>query len=109
MVGSIEVNKVPGNFHISSHAYHGILNQIFRDNNVNTIDVSHKIHHISFGEDKDLKEIKKKFNQGVLNPLDGVEKIKPDNLKSTGVMHQYYINVVPTTFEDLSGKQLFVH
>lgn len=109
LIGSIEVNKVPGNFHISSHAYNNLLSQIFHENNINTIDVSHKINHISFGDDKDLKEIKQKFKKGVLNPLDGIEKIKPESLKSVGVMHQYYINVVPTTYEDLSGKQLFVH
>jgi len=109
IVGSFEVNKVPGNFHISSHAYMGVLNQYFVENKVNTIDVSHKINHISFGDDNDLKQIKNKFDKGVLNPLDGVEKIKAEALKTTGVMHQYYISVVPTTYEDLSGKKLYVH
>jgi len=37
----------------------GALNQYFADNKVNTIDVSHKINHISFGDDNDLKQIKK--------------------------------------------------
>jgi hypothetical protein len=109
LVGSIEVNKVPGNFHISSHAYNNILSQVFNEAGINTIDLSHKIKHISFGDDKDLKQIKAKFNKGVLNPLDGVERLKPESLKTIGVMHQYYINVVPTTYEDLNGKQLFVH
>lgn len=110
LVGSIEVNKVPGNFHVSSHAYANILNSVFQMNNVNTIDVSHKINHISFGDDNDLKEIKSRnYGKGVLNPIDGIEKIKPTDLKNIGVMHQYYINVVPTTFEDINGKQLFVH
>jgi len=35
-----------------------------------------------------------KFDKGVLNPLDGVEKIKAEALKTTGVMHQYYISVL---------------
>jgi len=109
IVGSFEVNKVPGNFHISSHAYMGALNQYFAENKVNTIDVSHKINHISFGDDNDLKQIKNKFDKGVLNPLDGVEKIKAAALEKTGVMHQYYISVVPTTYEDLGGKKLYVH
>jgi hypothetical protein len=26
-----------------------------------------------------------------------------------GVMHQYYINVIPTTYEDLRGKKYYVH
>jgi len=44
-----------------------------------------------------------------LNPLDGVEVIKNENLKSVGVMTQYYISVVPTTYQDLGGKELYVH
>jgi len=109
IIGSFEVNKVPGNFHVSSHAYPDKLPHLFQDNGINTIDVSHKINHVSFGDDKDLKTIKSTFDKGVLNPLDGVEKTKPDNLKTVGVMHQYYISVVPTTYEDLSKKQVFVH
>ena len=68
LIGSIEVNKVksenfvmkqvPGNFHISSHAYNNILSQVFNEAGINTIDLSHKINHISFGDDKDLKQIK---------------------------------------------------
>jgi len=109
LMGSIEVNKVPGNFHVSSHAYQYYLGEIYVQNQITTLDLSHKINHVSFGTDEDLKEIKKKFNKGVLNPLDGVEVIKNENLKSVGVMTQYYISVVPTTYQDLGGKELYVH
>jgi len=34
-----------------------------------------------------LKDIKKKFSKGVLNPIDGTVKMKPDNMKNVGVMH----------------------
>jgi hypothetical protein len=44
----------------------------------------------------------------VLNPIDGTQKIKPQNLQPIGVMHQYYISVVPTIYEDLSGKRYHV-
>ena len=78
------MNKVPGiifpttigNFHISSHAYGHILNSIFTTVGISTIDLSHQINHISFGEEKDLTQIRKKFNKGVLNPLDGSKKEK---------------------------------
>jgi hypothetical protein len=46
--------------------------------------------------------IKKQFSKGVLNPIDGTEKRNADNLGGVGVMHQYYISVVPTIYEDLS-------
>jgi len=108
LMGSIEVNKVPGNFHVSCHAYQHFLTEIVQHNNGQTIDLSHQINHISFGSDEDLKEIKKKFNRGVLNPLDGVKVIKSEAVRN-GVMTQYYINVVPTTYQDMSGKELYVH
>jgi len=50
-----------------------MLGEIYAQNGISTLDLSHKINHISFGTDEDIKEIKKKFNKGVLNPLDGVE------------------------------------
>jgi hypothetical protein len=109
LVGSVLVNKVPGNFHVSSHAYQFHLGEIYAQNGISTLDLSHKINHVSFGSDDDIKEIKKKFNKGVLNPLDGVEVLKNDALKNVGVMSQYYINVVPTTYQDLNGKELYVH
>jgi len=109
LVGSILVNKVPGNFHVSAHAHQFFLGEIFAQNGIATIDLSHKINHVSFGSDDDIKEIKKKFNKGVLNPLDGVQVVKNEALKNVGVMTQYYINVVPTTYQDLSAKELYVH
>jgi len=44
--------------------------------------LSHKINHISFGEDADMKDIKKKFQKGVLNPIDGTIKVKNESLKT---------------------------
>lgn len=85
--GYFLVNKVPGNFHISSHAYSPIIHKLFADGFFN-YDLSHKINHISFGEDKDLKIIKKIFNTGELNPLDHTEK--NENSKK---LYEYYLKV----------------
>jgi len=35
----------------------------------------------------DLTLIKEKFKEGIFNPLDGLEKIKTDDLVNHGVMH----------------------
>jgi len=107
--GFILINKVPGNFHISSHAYANIIGPVLREVGQTTLDLSHKINHISFGSKNDLGLIKQKFKEGMFNPLDNVHKIKTEDLKNHGVMHQYYISVVPTTFVPLSGKDLYVH
>mmetsp|Transcript_25836 Transcript_25836/g.39647 ORF Transcript_25836/g.39647 Transcript_25836/m.39647 type:complete len:141 (+) Transcript_25836:333-755(+) len=73
LIGFININKVPGNFHISTHAFVGIMRRIFMETNLNTIDVSHIINHLSFGEEKDVIDIKRIFNEegGEINPLDG--------------------------------------
>mmetsp|Transcript_44964 Transcript_44964/g.51983 ORF Transcript_44964/g.51983 Transcript_44964/m.51983 type:complete len:330 (-) Transcript_44964:154-1143(-) len=95
--GYILVNKVPGNFHISSHAYGHLLQEVFRQNGISTIDVSHRINHLSFGEEKDLTYVRKNFKQGVLNPLNGMQKVPKD--VNTGTTYQYYLNIVPTTYQ----------
>eukprot|EP00744_Colponema_vietnamica_P005440 GILI01007973.1.p1 GENE.GILI01007973.1~~GILI01007973.1.p1 ORF type:complete len:356 (+),score=101.40 GILI01007973.1:82-1068(+) len=106
MVGYIFVNKVPGNFHISTHSQSHILNRVF--SSLESVDVSHSVNHISFGDDHDLKKIKKTFDQGVLNPLDGVQKLRPPQVRAP-VTYEYYVKVVPTTYVPLSGNELYVH
>jgi len=106
--GFFSVNKVPGNFHISAHAYGHQLNSIFGGNKNYELDLSHTVTHISFGDDDELKDIKNSFDQGVLNPLDGVKKEKVKNDK-IAVTYEYYVKVVPTTYEKLNGETYFVH
>lgn len=74
-----------------------------------TIDLSHEINHLSFGNQGDLQEIRKKFKQGLLNPLDGVKRIKNKELKNLGVQHQYYISIVPTIYQDIKSNSYFVN
>ncbi|KAM3127184.1 hypothetical protein pb186bvf_020703 [Paramecium bursaria] len=109
LLGYIIVNKVPGNFHISSHAYGNILHQVFQIARINTLDLSHTINHISFGEENDLDTIKKQFQRGVLAPLDGTSVLRPQEKSTVGYMYQYYLSVVPTTYTDVSGNEYFVH
>ncbi|KAL0962944.1 hypothetical protein UPYG_G00347440 [Umbra pygmaea] len=83
--GHVYVNKVAGNFHITvgkpihhprGHAH--IAAFVSHD----TYNFSHRIDHLSFGE-----EI-----PGIINPLDGTEKVTTNN----NHMFQYFITVVPT-------------
>uniref|UniRef100_UPI003AAD9F5E endoplasmic reticulum-Golgi intermediate compartment protein 2-like n=1 Tax=Centroberyx gerrardi TaxID=166262 RepID=UPI003AAD9F5E len=83
--GHVYVNKVAGNFHITvgkpihhprGHAH--IAAFVSHE----TYNFSHRIDHLSFGE-----EI-----PGIINPLDGTEKITNNNNQ----MFQYFITVVPT-------------
>ncbi|CAH1257382.1 ERGIC2 [Branchiostoma lanceolatum] len=83
--GTIEVNKVAGNFHITAgrsiphprghaHLSAGI--------NTKDYNFSHRIDHLSFGDPV----------RGIINPLDGEEKLT----QSTMQMFQYFIQIVPT-------------
>jgi len=55
--GYILINKVPGNFHISSHAYAHQIGYVARQAGINALDLSHKINHLSFGSIDDLEKI----------------------------------------------------
>lgn len=85
--GYFYVNKVPGNFHISAHAYGSIIKQLV-DMGYYNFDVSHTINSLSFGDKVDLYKIKKEFSEGNLNQLDGFEKIE-----DTRNVYEYYLKV----------------
>jgi len=85
--GDVYVKKVPGNFHISSHAFGHIVSRLAQEGHY-TWDVSHRINHFYVGEAEDIEKIKKVFEGGVLSPLDNVAKM--DNEKK---VYEYYLKV----------------
>jgi len=92
--GYLLVNKVAGNFHFApgksfqQHHMHVHDLQPFRTFKFN---LSHTINRLSFG---------KEF-PGIINPLDGIRKA--DERENTGAgMYQYFVKVVPTTYEGLT-------
>jgi hypothetical protein len=102
--GQLEVLRVPGNFHISSHAFGDILGRL-QSEGVYKFDISHKINHLSFGSEDNIINIKNKFNVGILNPIDGVIKKQIE----TNKVYEYYLKVVPTTYADIDGNTYNVH
>ncbi len=103
IVGNIEVLRVPGNFHISSHAYGTTIARLITETDFK-LDITHTINHISFGEERDISHIKTYFNDGILNPIDGVKKDAVE-----GKVYEYYLKVVPTSYTDISGNEYNVH
>ena len=102
--GYFLVNKVPGNFHISSHAFGPTIQRLAQEGLL-SMDLNHKINHLSFGNDEELRKVKHIFHEGVLNPLDG--KVKNGNKYKA--IYEYYIKVVPTTYDDINGMTYYVH
>ncbi|KAF2317395.1 hypothetical protein GH714_021670 [Hevea brasiliensis] len=90
--GSLEVNKVAGNFHF-------VPGKSLHHSNVHVKDllsvksysynISHRINRLAFGD----------YFPGVVNPLDGVhwEHETPNGI------HQYFLKAVPTIYTDISG------
>lgn len=59
LMGSFTVKEVPGNFHISSHAYQNIFARLMIDQEIKTLDVSHIIHELYFGDISNIKTVEK--------------------------------------------------
>lgn len=84
--GSLEVNKVAGNFHITAGKSvpvfprgHAHISMMVHEKEYN---FSHRIDHFSFGESV----------KGIINPLDGEEQVSSDNFH----VFNYFIKIVPT-------------
>lgn len=104
LVGYIEVLRVPGNIHISSHAFGSIIARLASEGQYK-FDISHTINHISFGHESDINHIKNAFNEAILNPIDGISKTHGQDSR----VYEYYLKVVPTVYTDINGNSFNVH
>lgn len=85
--GHFFVNKVPGNFHISAHAYGQVIQQL-ASMGLFKFDLSHTINHLSFGEYKEIEKIQSVFNEGKLTTLNGRNR-----QESSKKVYEYYLKV----------------
>ena len=90
--GFLLVNRVPGNFHIMAHSRHHSLNTL-RTN------LSHTVHHLSFGvplsdaQHAKLKQIDVKHAQ--TETLDGTDYFHADYHYA----YQHFVHIVPTKYQ----------
>ncbi|KZV22757.1 endoplasmic reticulum-Golgi intermediate compartment protein 3-like [Dorcoceras hygrometricum] len=93
--GSLEVNKVAGNFHFApGKSFHQTNFQLldllaFQTENYN---ISHKINKLTFGDSI----------PGIVNPLDGVHWQQ----ETPSGVYQYFIKVVPTIHTNIRGHTI---
>ena len=96
LFGFLEVNKVAGNFHVApGKAFQSAQGQLvheFKPFDTHTYNVSHVIHSLSFGVHYPNR----------VNPLDASKAV----LKEGSGVFQYFVKVVPTTYEFASGLAL---
>ncbi|XP_071725662.1 uncharacterized protein [Rutidosis leptorrhynchoides] len=91
--GSLEVNKVAGNFHFIKSFHQSSVHipdlLSFQEDSYN---ISHKINKLAFGD----------YYPGIVNPLDGVHWFQ----STPNGMYQYFIKVVPTIYTNLRGHTI---
>lgn len=101
-MGSFTVKEVPGNFHVSTHAYQNLYSRLIIEGVISTVDTSHKIHDFYFGQKDAIDYVEKMHPEAELRKLRNTQKIKPPSDKAPGrsYMSHYHIDVVPTIYED---------
>lgn len=85
---NFQINKVPGNFHLSTHS---------ASNQPSVIDMAHIIHEISFGDDVRTLNL-----EGSFNPLGQLKHLDDSALQS----HEYHLRIVPSIYDELNGARL---
>ncbi|XP_014671707.1 PREDICTED: endoplasmic reticulum-Golgi intermediate compartment protein 1-like [Priapulus caudatus] len=82
-----QINKVPGNFHISTHA---------AGHQTGIPDMSHYIHELSYGD-----KIMESHVPGNYNPLRDADKTEGTAMAT----HEYIMRIVPAIYEDIHGNK----
>ncbi|VDD87026.1 unnamed protein product [Enterobius vermicularis] len=83
---AFEINKVPGNFHLSTHS---------SAQQPANYDMRHQIHSVKFGDN-----IGDEIPFGSFNPLNGRDATGGEPLST----HDYVLKIVPSVYETMSGK-----
>jgi len=95
--GTINVEKVAGNFHVSpGRSFQSMHSHVHDtaavDHNQGNFNLTHTIGKLAFGDEF----------PGSSQPLDGLHRIAEHGNSLT----QYFVKVVPTTYTDLSGQTI---
>lgn len=108
VTGFLRVNKVPGNIHMSTHTFFPMMGNLWTENE--SVDISHRILHLSFGSDQDIMYVLENFRDtGIVAPLDAIERKVPlsDKGKAKPIIYEYYLKIVPTSYES-AGRSTHV-
>jgi len=83
------INKVPGNFHLSTHS---------AQQQPANPDMRHIIHDVKFGTD-----MQHRSRHGSFNPLKERHLVETNALST----HEYIVKIVPSVYEELNGQLTF--
>ena len=99
LTGSFTVKEVPGNFHISTHAYQGLYTRLMTEGVIKRVDTAHIIHDLYFGTKSSLIHVERNYPDAQLHVLQNTSKTKelPSN-PSLSYLSHYHIDIVPTIY-----------
>lgn len=97
--GTVIINKVPGNFHLSSHAFGEVIQRLYMSGR--NLDFSHTINHLSFGNDKAMKQIMNKYNEKMQFDLDGTHIEQSQYLHGGQILVNYYLDINQIDYHDI--------
>ena len=98
--GFIKVYRVPGNFHIATHAYQDIYQML--KNQGRKFDFTYEVGHISFGNKQDFDYISQQFEDLEMeHPCDGLKGSagKQEDGSYQSMKSMFYLVAVPSYFE----------
>ena len=109
LVGSFTVKEVPGNFHISSHAYQNIYAMLMMKQKIKTLDVSHKINYLFFGNEGDLKKVQAQHKETEMSRLNRHQRVYDMTNTPHSYTSHYHIDIVPTSYRALLGNERYTY
>mmetsp|Transcript_19240 Transcript_19240/g.18380 ORF Transcript_19240/g.18380 Transcript_19240/m.18380 type:complete len:129 (+) Transcript_19240:463-849(+) len=103
MVGVVQINKVPGNFHISTHAFGEVVQRIYMGGR--RLDFSHTINHLSFGVDSMMKQMEEYYGDKFVFDLDGTTIDQNAFLHQGQMLANYYLDVNEVEIMDVTSTK----
>ncbi|CDW72632.1 UNKNOWN [Stylonychia lemnae] len=99
--GTVIINKVPGNFHLSTHAFGEVVQRLYMQGR--RLDFSHTIQHLSFGNDTDMANIMQKYEEKYTFDLDGTSINQEQQIYNGQLLANYYLDINQIDFLDVTG------
>lgn len=96
--GEVQLHKVPGNFHLSSHDYPKVFERLLMNNY--RIDFSHTLNHLSFGDMKESTIIERQFGEKAPNELNGTKINMRELIPFGQLMVNHYLDLTELEFQD---------
>lgn len=97
--GNLIVNKINGNFHISSHAYGEAVMLLYAERKM--LDFTHNINHLSFGTEESISKITQITGGYNLSPMDrSHDETHPQDMGNHfhNSMTTYYLDIMATNY-----------